>query len=596
MSNQPHVDAWAVPLVLLAALWQTGLGARFSPTGEQVGLALPVSTLALVAATAWLLWRRRQLPLPAITARQTAFLCLSSVGLLGLTVAETPAAVRELVQLFEIALLSPYFAMLVVDRVGWSALNRAFAACCGVVLVLGATGVGGTHVVGLSPTKATVFALASWPFLLVSSLAWISLARIAALVGGSVLLGLTVSHGWFLLVWFVLFAGVQARLRVRRWSLVVLCFLLAAAASCIPRPGRPEPWSELSPYFRGTHLKRFYIEVAAALRAPAHYPLGGGLGRYKPTINQLKQYGSVTPHPEDMKVPRDGNCQYLLTLTEAGLPAMIALVVWLAGAAAVRRPREGAGEDERLGGVAVQAALVGLLLAALFCVVLSRGLGIWVGVLVGLSAAFSPPVRDRARWFRLGAVAGCVSLALAGMFSLNSQPVSGPDPSDANRLLQRWLFRGSADAVSGLRVIVLPDDVAGPGADSVIQVEGEAFVSKTYPFLKVQANGASGNWVLAIPDKMGKGIGQAIYAVEVPEAGQYRLYARVFWEDGCSNSVEFRLGTESVVFASELFGQWHVLDAKRPMALDKGPLKVEVRNLEDGIRVDYWGLRRCSAP
>jgi hypothetical protein len=50
------------------------------------------------------------------------------------------------------------------------------------------------------------------------------------------------------------------------------------------------------------------------------------------------------------------------------------------------------------------------------------------------------------------------------------------------------------------------------------------------------------------------------------------------------------------VFASELFGQWHVLDAKRPMALDKGPLKVEVRNLEDGIRVDYWGLRRCSAP
>lgn len=111
-----------------------------------------------------------------------------------------------------------------------------------------------------------------------------------------------------------------------------------------------------------------------------------------------------------------------------------------------------------------------------------------------------------------------------------------------------------------------------------------------------QAN--SGTGYIEIPDKAngnsreGDGStlpGVARYRVRVPEAGAYKLWARVLWPNGCGNSFwvakqgrpKQLLGEDGTYDA----WQWQMLQGQ-PLALARGVNVIEVTNREDGVIMD----------
>jgi len=241
-------------------------------------------------------------------------------------------------------------------------------------------------------------------------------------------------------------------------------------------------------------------------------PLGAGLGRYKTTINQLRLLDTHVPHPDDRKVPTDGNCQYLVTMVEAGPAAALALVALFVGSALSVRRREGDG--------VWPLSLVSCCLAGLFCVILSRGTGVWVGALLGIAGHGAPAPVPRAAWQRaalVAAVAGtCLVVALCG-------------------------------APAKPRVVVLDDGMGDGSRAGVIRVEAEDCSVVEPPFAVASVDDASGSRALVLPDETAKGEGKATYSVDIAAAGTYVLSARVLWQDGCGNSVRFEVGRESCV-------------------------------------------------
>ena len=667
MKRLPSFPATLAVLVLAAALCQVGLGAHFSSSGEQVGMALPVATLVLVlAVVCFFVWRRSVPPL-VLGWGQAGFLLLACVGLLGMTRHDIPPATKELIQLAEIMVLAPCLFYQLAARAGWPALRNAFAGCGVGLLLLGVCGLHRCAFLQLSDAKLAALVVLSLPFWVAVMVTFPPGLLWAAMAGTGLLTGLALGNGGLLLCWTVVLVVACLRFRQGRVAAVLAVALafggawwttppvsvmpsaapvprlaagaMAAAAGDIRPPvdnatavpaaapsveptvayksgGRASstaesaetpaaagtgavahsfgPWNALNPRFDAQHYRRAVIEAVAAVNAPRYFPFGGGLGTYRRTINTLRQYGTEQPSPLDMKVPRDGNSQYLILLVESGLPAALALVLLLLGTVCGRGLRR-AGTDPQADAQAVTigTALLGALLAGIFCVILSRGIGIWVGALLGLAAWRTGLPARRVRWLCAviaGAGAGVGLVVLAGH---NTRLDREQHLSAANREARILLFHDDIAPQPTVRVLELPDEIPGGGAAAdLVQVEGESCVSLTPPFVRVPANDASGGLVLAIPDLAGKGVGSAEYHVTIPEDGTYTLEARVFWDDGCSNSLLFQLGETSITLASEMFKQWHVLDAPQRLPLHKGALTVRVLNLEDGVKLDWWVLRR----
>jgi len=141
------------------------------------------------------------------------------------------------------------------------------------------------------------------------------------------------------------------------------------------------------------------------------------------------------------------------------------------------------------------------------------------------------------------------------------------------------------------RIVVLNENGGTPARETV-RVEAEECSSLQPNFRKSKANHASGQYVLEIPEGSGKGLGQVKYVVDVPETGWYIITARVFWTDGCSNSLGFVVNGQNFLLASDVFNQWHELSSQRAVELSKGTHEVVVRNTEDGVRLDWWSLRK----
>jgi hypothetical protein len=187
------------------------------------------------------------------------------------------------------------------------------------------------------------------------------------------------------------------------------------------------------------------------------------------------------------------------------------------------------------------------------------------------------------------------------MFAVNAEPdplthvsllnrktrsrLGGPGPSGDGDVA------GGKRSEGGLQIVVLDDD---PSArrDPPVRVEAEAFAEATGRFKAVGANDASGNKALEIPLDSGKGVGHALYEVDVESAGSYELTARVYWRDGCSNSLGFTIRGQKGTVASELFDCWHDLRCRKSFRLPAGRSTLKVRNLEDGVRLDYMELRK----
>ena len=593
MKPGTKVDCAIAAIVLPACLCQVGIGARFSDAGEQIGLALPVSTVVLAVAICLTVVRHRPRGVPFITLGQAAFLSLVWVGLLGMTRSTFPSAVKELVQLGETIVASALLFRLLVRRGSAEGVQIAFALGCALALCLGGTGLAGARGIGLSSTKLAAFVVMSWPFLVLSIANLSSVASGAALLAAGGLVGVCFQSGLMLIVWAVVALASLRWLKGRYRGEGVACIALALILSAAPLLHEKSPWNALQPRFGDGHDKRLVIEAKAALRAPRYLPLGGGLGRYRSAINYLKQYGSDVPHPEDERVPRDGNCQYLVTLVEAGLPAAVALVAMLIGGAlipAMYRDSSAAADPVSW---AASASLLAAAACAMFCVLLSRGTGIWVGALLGLSACHDRIPGTGTRLRRLAIPFAAVWLGTAALLASGDGAALDPVVSHANVKMRELLFRETEGGVGRDTVLILDDPIDSFG-DIALQVEAEACASRTKPFIVIPANDASGDHALAVPHKSGKSKGSASYAVDVPEDGSYLLFARVHWKDGCANSVRFQAGGETTTFASEIFRRWHVLTAKRAIRLEAGSLEVVAHNLEDGVWIDYWGLRRAE--
>jgi hypothetical protein len=144
------------------------------------------------------------------------------------------------------------------------------------------------------------------------------------------------------------------------------------------------------------------------------------------------------------------------------------------------------------------------------------------------------------------------------------------------------------------------------GKEVVVAIEAESGKAER-PVRIASDTGASGGSCIEVPEGAGKPdtdnevFGRAIYReVRVPAAGDYRLYCRVRWWDQCGNSFKFVFdpGTpgERVVLVEDPnymppgdWGAWHWSGPRR-VKLEGGPHTVEVRNKEDGVRLDGFIL------
>jgi len=553
-------------------------------------LGLPLPTILLGIGLAILI-SLRDWPWPALAFPwwQSVFLALLCVGLLGMSRTQFPSAVKELVQAGEIFVASWYLMRLVTSKTRRRLID-ILAGVCLLLLLLGTWNLYRVPPLALSDTRYAVFVVVTFPFVLAAIRRLETPLQTAVILTSGVLVGYTFRHGGLIVAWIIAVAVYIVLNDRRLWRWAVPSMAAAVLLSLAPHGPAASPWDMLNPRYDEDSLKRLYIEYQASPLAPVHYPFGGGLGCYKNTINELKLYRRNEPDPEDMTIPRDANNQYLLTMVESGIPAAAALVMLLIAAvwaAAQYRPHPRS--TDRAEADALIAALVALAVAGLFSVILSRGIGILAGCLFGWASS-RELLRPARRWpLRLAVPAAAMTIALTVMLLVNvsADPVTGQ--SRANRWVRSGIARLFTSPGERLRIVTIEDNDTG---GRQIKVEAEDCSALDGAFLRVEANDASGNRVLDIPEDSGKGRGTAVYDVDIPESGRYALSARVYWLDGCSNSIGFTVDNDNLMITSDLFCQWHDVTARRTVDLKTGRTRVIIRNLEDGVCVDYWVLRR----
>ncbi len=107
--------------------------------------------------------------------------------------------------------------------------------------------------------------------------------------------------------------------------------------------------------------------------------------------------------------------------------------------------------------------------------------------------------------------------------------------------------------------------------------------------------GASGGAYLEIPAGSGNppevNAGKAVYEIDIPQDGYYHLWARVYWEDECSNSFSLQIddGPRFAFGQTMTFKTWHWVRSPPRlgvMNLTRGRHRLTVHNREDGVRID----------
>lgn len=138
-----------------------------------------------------------------------------------------------------------------------------------------------------------------------------------------------------------------------------------------------------------------------------------------------------------------------------------------------------------------------------------------------------------------------------------------------------------------------PSQAAVPEDALVIDLSAATDVKPPFA-LKQDAEAAKGI-KLVLPEGAGSAQhkGSASLKLEVKEPGDYFLWARVYWNDSCGNSVLLRIINTgaSLVTEDSLYGTWHWVKAGR-VALSPGEHAVVLLEREDGIALDQLLLTR----
>ncbi len=125
-------------------------------------------------------------------------------------------------------------------------------------------------------------------------------------------------------------------------------------------------------------------------------------------------------------------------------------------------------------------------------------------------------------------------------------------------------------------------NAAAPGADAAKTIKGAA--NDTYLTIPLGAGK---------PPEVG---GDASFEFEVDQAATYILWARVWWTDGCSNSLFMSINGAQFAFGQDAtYRQWHWVKATGRLPqldLKKGKHTLTISNREDGVAIDQILLTR----
>ena len=120
----------------------------------------------------------------------------------------------------------------------------------------------------------------------------------------------------------------------------------------------------------------------------------------------------------------------------------------------------------------------------------------------------------------------------------------------------------------------------------------------TPPFRHTALAGTASSKVLEVLDNAGKPpegkepsmeYGGAVFQVDVPTAGAYKIYLRVWWEGSCGNTMNIMVGDEKksiTVGNDSKYEQWHWVEVPRQYQLAQGPTSIAILNREDDIKLD----------
>lgn len=558
-------------MALITAPIQTGLHL------PHAGFDVPLSTLFLLGAAALALcFSRRRGEDAWITWPQIFFVLAAGLGLIPLLAAGAwKDGVRETFLLAEAVLLTPWLVVRAVRRDGFGWLTDALASAAGALLAINALGLSEIRPLVLSDAKSAILVLSGLPFLLARIQILRRPLRELATLALALAIGTGFGHGGMILIAAALLAAAGFGLRLLPRGLAAAAVFVMLAGSGLQHGGDNGTWAQLNPHYGDANVRRTFIEARAAWQGPRLHLFGGGQGQYRETINELRQYVPLIPNPLDQKVPRNSNCQFLLTMVEDGIPAAVALLALLAWAvvASWRVSRMEDAEHTRMLTLALMAWGAG----GLFCVFLSRGTDVWFGALYGMSMAVTSAWSSGGSRRRTVAIPAAI-MAASVLASLAFAAVGG-----------RNAFVKSFAVDRPLRIVTLSDDL--DTSSRVVKVEATSVTDIVPPFQLTTVSGTVSEKALTIQKNAGKGVGEASATIAVPADGEYRLYGRVWWIDGCSNSLQFVIGSTTAVLTDEVFGRWHVVEARTSLKLTSGPHTVRIVNVEDGIRLDWFALR-----
>jgi len=551
--------------ILAAALVVSGL------SGIRVG-GVPVSMCLLAALAVALVASRCRLHLPSWL--HVALLASVCLGLLPLDRGSLAAGVREAVQFLaafgvawvlfasigavggsdagsgsisrswkegtsEPRVLAGLLAIVCLASMAWSAAGRLFDAPQ-----------------PMSAARLALIAALSLPFLV----AWLP-ARAGGIAAAAAMcaFGAAVQDAGLLLCG-IAGAAVTAVLGARgsRRLLAAAGALAAIAASVLLNPSA---WDRFRLHHADTpYLARLMVEYEATPGAVAAAPITGhGLGRYKDAI---KGYFLSDIAPDDTKIPADTNSTYALLAVEAGLPAALLLAFLLAHTAfrSVQAARQPGSEPS---GAPVAGAAVALALGGLFTVLLTRHTGMLAACIAGMACSLHPAaarVHGMRAWIpRMGLTGAAAAACLL-------PPALRPPAGAPSQLL---LVDGPARQSVAIWVYEAEHTLRPPGS----------------PMCVTPANDASAHKALAIPLGAGKGTGAAAYRFPGLPDGDYAVWLRAWWTDGCSDSITCAVGEQTAVVSDGIHQRWHWV---RPVRTFRLSSQTELRlvNREDGVMID----------
>jgi len=131
-------------------------------------------------------------------------------------------------------------------------------------------------------------------------------------------------------------------------------------------------------------------------------------------------------------------------------------------------------------------------------------------------------------------------------------------------------------------------------------IEAESAERIEFPVEVVENEHCSNNKCIVIREGAGVGFrgagGEAVYPIDIKSDGEYVIWGRVFWKDGCGNS--FYLGIDEFhfneigknvydyVLGHQLtFGKWMWVKGNK-FKLSKGKHILKIKNREDGVKLD----------